>query len=175
VVILAVIVGVVALMPKEQAEPKEPPKTIYDMAKKDRAELLAEPDVNDFENEQAASSTEQQEEQAEPEKPAAPTVFYFKEVSEIEQIEADNILANVPQWRTIGRMPFTGYNLMVESCRQLMQRFPGTIYDYKARRALAQIPERYWQRYHITNEEVDLEYFTQQRPGTMEYTITEDD
>lgn len=175
VVIIAVIVGIVALMPKEEAQPKEPPKTIYDMAKKDRAELLAEPDANDFENEQSTSNAEQQEEQAEPEKPAAPTVLYFKEVDEIEQIEADNILANVPQWRTIGRMPFTGYNIMVQSCRQLMQRFPGTIYDYKARRALAQIPEQYRQRYKITDDEVDLNYFTQQRPGTMEYKITEDD
>jgi hypothetical protein len=167
VLIIAVIVGVVVFMPAEQEKPKEPPKTIYDMAEKDRKELLAEPKANDFEN---APQTE-----AEPEKPAEPVVLYFKEVSEIEKIEADDILANVPSWRTIGRLPFTGYKTLVVSCRQLMERFPGTIYDYKARRALAQIPQRYWGRYKITDEEVDLEYFKTPRPDTKPYTVTEDD
>jgi len=171
VVIAAVFVGYISLKPAEQEKPKEPPKTIYDMARQDRKELLAEPNVNDFKNSESTENTPQ----TEPEKPAAPTVLYFKEVSEIESIEAENILANIPSFRSIGRLPFTGYNVMVESCRLLMQKFPGTIYDYKARRALAQVPQQYWGRYKITDEEVRLDYFKQPRPDTMPYTVTEDD
>jgi hypothetical protein len=165
IVIVGVIIGINLLMPERQDKPKEPPKTIYDMAKQDRKELLAEPNAGDFENAP----------QTEPEKPAAPTTLYFKEVSEIESIDAENILANIPSFRTIGRMPFTGYKAMVESCRLLIRRYPGTIYDYKARRALAQVPKQYWGRYEITDEEVSLDYFKTPRPDTTPYTVTEDD
>jgi hypothetical protein len=163
VVIIAVVVGIVMLMPAKREEPKEPPKTIYDMAEKDREELLAAPGANDF------SAAE------EPEPTPEPIVLYFTELSEEEKIGAENILANIPSFRTIGRLPITGYKAMVESCRLIMSRWPGSEYDYKARRALAQIPKRFWGRYKITEEEVDLEYFRQQRPNTIPYTVTEDD
>ncbi len=173
IVIAAVFIGYTLLKPAENTEPKEPPKTIYDMAKQDRKNLLAEPNATDFEKNQSTQTAQQTE--TEPEKPAAPMTLYFKEVSEIDKIQADNILATIPTFRTIGRMPFTGYNVMVQSCRQLMQKFPGTIYDYKARRALAQIPQRYWDRYKITDKEVSLDYFKTPRPDTTPYTVTEDD
>ncbi len=187
VVIFGVIIGVNMLMPDKQDEPKEPPKTIYDMAEKDRKELLAAPSAKDFgdsekpeQQSESAEGTEQQDGQTapvvvEPEKPAEPTVLYFKEVSEIENIEADRILQMIPSWRTIGRMPFTGYNAMVESCRLLMERWPGSRYDYMARRALSEVPQRFWGRYQITDKEIDLEYFKKQRPDTIQYTVTEDD
>jgi hypothetical protein len=173
VVIAGVFIGYTLLKPAEQEKPKEQPKTIYDMEKQDRKDLLAEPNASDFEKSESAQNAPQTE--AEPEKPASPVTLYFKEVSEIDKIQADNILATIPSFRTIGRLPFTGYGVMVQSCRQLMQKFPGTIYDYKARRALAQVPQRYWDRYKITDEEVDLDYFKQQRPNTIPYTVTEDD
>jgi hypothetical protein len=171
IVIAGVFIGYTLLKPAEQQQPKEEPKTIYDMAKQDRKDLLAEPNASDFEKNKSTENTQQ----TEAEKPAAPVTLYFKEVSEIDKIEADNILANIPSFRTIGRLPFTGYGVMVQSCRQLMQKFPGTIYDYKARRALAQVPQRYWDRYKITDEEVSLDYFKTPRPDTTPYTVTEDD
>jgi hypothetical protein len=176
IVIAGVIFGVTMFRRAGQQKPKEPPKTIYDMAEKDKKELLAAPSEKDFAKEQnaPAESTQQQGRAAPAEAPAEPTTLYFKEVSEIESIEAENILANIPSFRTIGRLPFTGYKAMVESCRRLMERFPGTIYDYKARRALSQVPQRYWQQYKITADEVDLEYFRTQRPDTKPYTVTED-
>lgn len=180
VVVVVVIVGVkMAIGPKE-GKPKEPAKTIYDMAKKDKQELLAAPSAKDFEHSGAAESAQGQEEQAapaaaEPERATEPMVLYFTEVPEEEGFEAQNIVATIPSWRTIGRMPFTGYNIMVESCRLLMSRWPGSKYDYMARRALSQVPQRYWGRYKITADEVDLEYFKTQRPETKPYTITEDD
>jgi hypothetical protein len=161
IVIVGAVIGINMLMPKRQDQPKEQPKTIYDMAKQDRKDLLTEPNTSDFEN---APQTE-----------TGPVTLYFKEVSEIESIDAENMLAPISSFRTIGRLPFTGYNAMVESCRLLIRRYPGTIYDYKARRALAQIPQQYWDRYKITDEEVSLDYFKTPRPDTKPYTITEED
>ena len=170
VVIFAVVIGITLLMPPKQ---EQPPKTIYDMAEKDKKELLAAPSEKDF-TDDSQSVQEDAPAAAEPQPPAEPIVLYFKEVSEIESIDAENILANIPSFRTIGRLPFTGYKAMVESCRQLSQRYPGTIYDYKARRALAQMPERYMGRYRIKKEELDFEYFKQQRPNTKPYIIKEE-
>ena len=67
----------------------------------------------------------------------------------------------------------TGYNLAVESCRQIMTRWPGTIYDYKARRILNDIPERHRTRYRIKPDERDLNRFKYQLPGTIPVTIEE--
>jgi hypothetical protein len=173
IVIAGVFIGYTLLKSAEQEQPKEPPKTIYDMAKQDRKELLAEPNASDFEKSQSTQNPPQTE--SEPQKPAAPVTLYFKELSEIESIDAENILATIPSFRSIGRAPIMGYKVMVDSCRLLSQRYPGTIYDYKARRALAQVPQRYWDRYKITDEEVSLDYFKTPRPDTTPYTITEDD
>ena len=186
IVIIGAVVGAVMLMPSEKKE-KPQQKTIYDMAEKDKKELLAEPNADDFNKNKESSqtsevasdseqkNTETTSEVTEEEKSSEPTVLYFTEVSEIDKIEAENILQNIPSWRTMGRLPVTGYGAMVESCRQLMRRFPGSIYDYKARRALAEVPQRYWGRYEITAEEIDLDYFKTQRPGTEPYKLTEDD
>ena len=43
VVIFVVILGITLLMPPKQDEAQQPPKTIYDMAQKDKEELLAAP------------------------------------------------------------------------------------------------------------------------------------
>jgi Na+-transporting methylmalonyl-CoA/oxaloacetate decarboxylase gamma subunit len=180
VIAVAVVIGVKKVIRSMENKPKEPTTTIYDMAEKDRARLLAAPNAADFTSsnknaQQAESAGKGTKTAAVQEQPAKPSVLYFSEVSEIDKMEADDILANVPSWRTMGRLPFTGYTLMVESCRQLMEKFPGTIYDYKARRALGQVPQRYWARYKITAKEVDLKYFEQQRPNTKPYTITEEE
>lgn len=161
IVIAGVFIGYTLLKPAENNEPKEPPKTIYDMAREDKKNLLAEPNATDFEKE--------------PQTQTAPVTLYFKEVAEIESIDAENTLAKIPSFRSIGRAPMMGYKPMVESCRLLMQRYPGTIYDYKARRALAQIPKQYRQRYGITDGQIDLDYFKTPRPNTIPYTVTEDD
>lgn len=173
VVIFVVILGITLLMPPKQDEPQPPPKTIYDMARKDKEELLAAPSEQDFADD-SQSAQEDAPAATEPRQPAEPIVLYFKDVSEIEKFEADRLMQMIPSFRTIGRMPFTGYNVMVESCRVLMNRWPGTRYDYMARRALGQIPERYLGRYQITKEDIDLEYFKKQRPDTKPYMIKED-
>ena len=152
------------------------------MAKKDSEEILSAPSEKDFEKDKESSQeaegqldTRTAAVTAETDKPAGTIILYFTEVSEIESIEAERLLQTIPSFRSVGRMPFMNYSAMVESCRLLMKRWPGSRYDYMARRALSKVPENYWSRYGITGEEVDLEYFKKQRPDTKPYTLTEDD
>jgi hypothetical protein len=109
------------------------------------------------------------------EPPPMPTTFYFTNLDETEQIEAEQLFAMMPAGRSIGRLPMTGFGLMVETSRQIMGRWPGSIYDYKARRALSQIPERFRERYKITEQDLDLVQFTKPRPNTTPYTIKGED
>jgi hypothetical protein len=54
-----------------------------------------------------------------------------------------------------------------------MQRWPGSWYDYTARKMLADMPERYQKRYNVTDEEKDTSQFAEPRPGTKPFTIEE--
>jgi len=168
VVIIAVIVGVLMIMPANEDKPKEPDKTFQQMVQKDKKIITAEPDAADLApkevNEQIAQVIE---------KPAEPVIFYFTELSEIEKIDAERLFSTVPSFKSIGRLPMLGYNTMVQACNQLITRYPGSIYDYKARRALAQIPKQYRQRYKITEQLINLSDFTKQRQNTYQYNPEE--
>ena len=184
-VVLVIIVAIGAFVVWIKSgieEAQKPERTFSDMVKQDRTELMAEPNAKDLANRQAQP---QAPEAAEPEKKAQPiehpqlaaepTTFYFTEIDETEQIEGENLAAMLPTGRSIGRLPMTGFNLMVETCRQIMEKWPGSIYDYKARRALKQIPEQYRERYKITDQDIDLTPFTKPRPNTKPYTIKEEE
>jgi hypothetical protein len=107
-------------------------------------------------------------------KPAEPVVLYFKPLGEIDEIEAERLLNVAVPDRSIGRLPMTGFKLMVDTCRQIIQRWPDSRYAYNAKKLLADMPERFKQRYNVTPEEVDLSMYAKPRPGTQPYTIKED-
>jgi hypothetical protein len=112
-----------------------------EMVDKDREELLAEPSAKDLTSQSAQPESPAAGEEARPEAPAQtqpaqaverakeaePTTFYFTTLDETDQIAAEGLLAVIPTGRSIGRLPMTGYNLMVETCRQIMERWPGSI------------------------------------------------
>jgi hypothetical protein len=197
VLVVVVAIGAFVMWIRSGIEEAQHPEvTFYDMVEKDRKELLAEPNARDLTSQPAQPQTptaaepnksaqsqtptvaesNKSAQMSEPQLPKAePVTFYFTQLDEIEQIEAERLLATIPTGRSIGRLPMTGYNLMVETCRQIMGRWPGSIYDYKARRALNQMPERFRQRYRITDQELDLTQFTKPRPNTTPYTIKEED
>jgi hypothetical protein len=160
-------------------EAEKPERTFSDMVKKDRNDVMGEPKVQDLIKQPAqpqSPGTAEPNKSVQPvEQPSPePITLYFTELDEVDQVEAENLLAMIPTGRSIGRLPMTGFNLMVENCRQIMGKWPGSIYDYKARRALGQIPERFRERYNITGQELDLTQFTKPRPNTKPYTIKED-
>ena len=148
VVVLGLIILVKVFSPSE-TEPKPKPKTVYDVWEQDDERLRAEPKVEDIKQAQQPLA-------AEPEPQPVPK---FKELSEIEKVEAERLFEFAVQQRKIGRLPVTGFKPMVDACREIIQKFQGSEFDYKARRMLADIPQRYQERYKITEEEIDLTRF----------------
>jgi hypothetical protein len=150
-----VVIGLIILVnvfSTSKSEPKPEPKTVYDVWEEDDRRLRAEPEyVEPPKTEQAPSPPAKQA--AELPKPK------FKELSEIEEVQAQRLFEYALQQRKIGRLPVTGFKPMVDACREIIQKFPGSEFDYKARRMLGDIPERYRERYKITEEEIDLSRF----------------
>jgi hypothetical protein len=170
---------------------KEPEKNFYDQVEEDKQKFLAEPqplkeqettqettqhttqvpDQNQVaESNQVAQSVQPAPKQVEQPKP---TVLYFKPLSEIDQVEAERLLNVAVPGRSIGRLPMTGFNLMVQNCRQIIKRWPDSQYAYQAKRMLADLPPRYQTRYKVTKEEMDVSMFYKQRPGTQPFTMEE--
>ena len=160
---------------------KEPEKTFYDQVEEDKQKFLAEPQpleeqektqvqeqIQVVESKEVAESVPPAQKQAAEPKP---TVLYFKPLSEIEQIEAEKLLNVAVPGRSIGRLPMTGFNLMVPNCRQIIKRWPDSQYAFQAKRLLADLPARYQTRYNVTKEEIDISMFFKQRPGTQPFTM----
>ena len=61
--------------------------------------------------------------------------------------------------RKMARLPIMGYKQMVGACREIIRRWPQSKYAFMAKRALADLPERYHTMYNITKEELDVSYF----------------
>jgi hypothetical protein len=167
-----------------ELEPEEPQKTFYDQAEEDKQRFLTESQALDsqthprpieqappIENETAVQTVPKA---IETPKLVQPTLVYFKELDEIEQIEAERLLNVAVPGRSIGRLPTTGFKLMVDNCRTIIRRWPQSQFAYKAKLMLADLPERYQKRYQVTEEEKNLSMFAEQRPGTKSFTIKED-
>lgn len=183
---IAVVVGIVLVGMFTSGGPQEPEpreKTFYDQAEQDKQRFLAEPKPLESPQQEPAPPQEApaQESQAvepavpvvEPARPTGPVTLYFKELSEMDGIEAERLLNVAVPARSIGRLPMTGFKLMVDNCRQIIQRWPDSSYAYKAKRMLAEMPERYRQRYSITPQELDVTSFSKPRPGTKPFTVEE--
>jgi hypothetical protein len=159
-------------------EPEKPKKTFYDQAEEDKQRFLTAPQALDTKSK--LSSTENQTTATSappviaPPKPAQPLVLYFKDLGEIEKIEAERLLSVAVPGRSIGRLPMTGSKLMVDSCRTIISRWPESWYAFRAKQMLADLPERYQKRYNVTEKEKDISMFAIQRPGTKPFTIKEE-
>lgn len=146
-----------------EAEPPPKDKSFYDQVEDDKKKFSAEPKPVDN---QVQQSSEDQT-------PAKPTVLYFKPLSEIEEIEAERLFNVAVPGRSLGRLPRTGFKLMVDSCRHIIKRWPDSWYAYRAKQMLIDMPVRFRPRYEITQEELDLSRFYKPRPGTEPYTVEE--
>ncbi len=179
------VVGVIVLVGFLTSGTKEPEKTFYDQVEEDKQKFLAEPQPleeqektqvpeqkQDVEIREVAEPVPPSQKQVQVEKPK-PTVLYFKPLSEIEQVEAEKLLNVAVPGRSIGRLPMTGFSLMVPNCRQIIKRWPESRYAYQAKRLLADLPPRYQTRYKVTKEEIDVSMFYKQRPGTQPFTMEE--
>ena len=157
--VVVVVVGLIILISVFTSSEYEPgakppePKTVYDMWEQDESRLRAEPTV------EPSTEIEQQQPTKQRAEPAKPQ---FKELLPEQRAEAERLFEWALAQRKMGRLPgmtTTSYNKMVDACRQIIQKFPGSEFDYKARRMLADIPPRLQKRYSVTEEEIDLTGF----------------
>ena len=156
VVAVVAIVLISYLTSEPDSRPEEPQKTVYDQWEEDDKRLMAEPQ---FEEPPAPRPPVQPPAQAEPAQqsaPAEPLRPQFKELSMEEDLEAQKLWIWVENQRKMGRLPVMGYGQMVKGCRDIIQRWPQSKYAFYAKRALADLPQRYHKMYDITKEEIDL-------------------
>lgn len=138
------------------SKPQEPQRTIYDQWDEDDEKLRAEPQIKEPpETTVSTQPGDQTLQQTEPVKQPEPE---FKQLSETDEIQAQRLFNMAVQERKMGRLPGInlGYKKMVEHCREIIQKWPESEYAFKAKRMLADIPERYHKMYNITKDEIDL-------------------
>jgi hypothetical protein len=137
-IVIAVVAVLIVLVGKflPSNKPAEPEKTYYDVIKEDDKRLRAEPNIE--------------------------AQLKFKKLEIEEEAAAQQLFEMALASRKMGRLPVLTYGQMVDYCRQIIQRFPGSEYDFKARRMLADIPEQYRDQYKITPEEIDLSKWPRQ-------------
>jgi len=153
VLVVVVIVAIATFTGKDESKQQ---KTIYDQWEQDEKELTAEPQ---FKEPPAQQQTSQQPPRKRVVKPAEPVAKpKFKELSVEEQVEAEQKWQWALNQRKMGRLPGVrlGYKNMVDACREIIQRWPESEYAFYAKRALADLPERYKKMYSITDEETEL-------------------
>ncbi len=159
-VVLAIFV--LQYLPSGEQAPPPPEKTYYDVIKEDDKRLRAEPNIKEVTVSKQPATSEVQQSlpiqpvQQEQAKTVDETKLVFKELTEDQQVEAERLIEWAITSRKAGRLPVINYRQTVDSCRQVMQQFPLSKYDFQARRILADIPQRYWDQYKITPQEVDL-------------------
>jgi len=194
-IVIALIVGSKFMSSDEPApslqsasSEADKPKTIYDMAERDKQLGEAPKPVTPAAAEQEPEPAAQQPAEPVAQQPVqstAPaasgvvlpssitksTTLYFKPLGEIEDIEAQRILPVATAARSIGRLPVTHFKLMVDGCRQILRRWPDSWYAFRAKQMLEEMDERFWRNYKVTEQELDISKFLKQRRGTQPHTV----
>ncbi|MFH1369789.1 MAG: hypothetical protein ABII09_00650 [Planctomycetota bacterium] len=137
VAIAAVVVGInyfKGLRP-EQPAPRERERTVGDVMREDDKRLRAEPNI---------ATTESGEPQVK-----------FRELTVEEQAGAEQLFEMAITSRKMARLPGMSIGQMVNYCRQIIEKYPGSEFDYKARRMLGEVPRQQWGRYNITEQEIN--------------------
>ena len=147
IVVVVVAIVLFSKIANHKSEPAVPDKTVGDMWREDEKRLRAEPNVVES-NVPVQPAAGQQAAIAEQPK--------FRELTEEEKAGASQLFEMAITQRKMGRLPGMRYGLMVQYCRQIIEKYPGSEYAYKAKRMLADIPASDRERYHITDDEINL-------------------
>ncbi len=196
VVVVAVIVLIGVFSPSERPEPlskptaaepvDKPAKTFAEQVEKDREKFSSPPKppakkpagepvkqpVQEQNQPPAAQTPQQTARPSVANPPAEPAQLYFAPLSGIDKVEAERLLNVAVPGRSIGRLPQTGFQLMVQTCRRIISKWPDSWYAYNAQKMLIDMPVRFRERYNITQKELDISKFTKQRPGTEPFKGT---
>lgn len=146
IVVVVVAIVLFSKIANHKSEPVQPDKTVGDMWREDEKRLRAEPNLPV----QPTTGQPVAGQQA----PAAQQPK-FKELTEDEKAGAEQLFELAITQRKMGRLPGIHYGAMVQYCREIIERYPGSEYAYKAKRILADIPASERERYHITDDEIN--------------------
>ena len=159
---VAVIVGMIILASvfsgsenatEADGAPEPKPESVYDVWEQDDETLRAAPQPTE-----SAKTSSAARPAADPQ-PVEPSQPQFTKLSMEDKVEAQRLWEWALDQRKMGRLPVMGYGQMVKTCREIIRRWPGSEYAFKAKRALADLPEQYHKMYNITKEETDLGNF----------------
>jgi len=134
-------------------EPESKPRTIYEQWEKDEERLRAEPGSEELPKPSSSVQTETKPPTVKPRQPQ------FEKLSPEQEIEAQRKWEWVVNQRKMARLPIMNPKQMVDTCREIIRRWPNSKYAFLAKRALADLPERYHTMYKITKEEMDVSNF----------------
>ena len=181
---IAVVAGIVVIgsLTGGDSQPKEPETTFYDKVEEDKQRFLTEPQPLDTqETEPMADQGPPADENPVvvpvppppgPVEPPKPKIAHCKPLSEMDRIEADRLLNVAVPGYSLGSLR-VGYKLMIQNCRQILRKWPDSTYAYRAKVMIIDMPERYRERYKVSENELDLSTFAEPRPGTKPFTVEE--
>jgi len=178
VILIAGIIVVRRFLPSDITLELKPEKTFQDVAGEDRKKFLTKPETIETseqnqqttENRSPAETGQSTESSA---KKVEEVTLYFTELSEIDKVEAEELLNVAVPARSMTRLPMgpIGLSLMVQNCRQIIEKWPDSWYAYRAKQMLADIPQRYQKIKNITEEELDTSRYFEKRPGTKPFKV----
>jgi hypothetical protein len=171
--LLVVVVVVSKFMPSDSGsapstEPQETdkPKTVYDSFERDDKEFGVTDQTGDEPTETVtppvAATTPPVPEQTAPVKqtpPAQAAQPTFEKLSIEDEVQAQRLHSMALEERKRSRLPMMTPKLMVDYCREIIQRWPKSEYAFQAKRMLADIPERFKEMYNVTDQETDVSSF----------------
>jgi len=180
IIVLIVVIG--SLLPSGEKPADQP--DFGDMVERDREKFLTKPKKVESREDEVKSGKDGKNEMGDqtnevPGKRVLRTqetprevTLYFKPLPEIEEIQAEKLLNAAVPGRSMTRLPMNpGQALVVPNCRQIIQRWPDSFYAYQAKQVLADLPERVKRRANITEQEIDVSMYKEQRPGTQPYVV----
>ena len=178
IILIAGIIVVRRFLPSDITLELKPEKTFQNVTGEDRKKFLTKPESIETskQNQQTTenrSPAETGQSTESSEKKVREVTLYFTELSEIDKIEAEELLNVAVPARSMTRLPMgpIGLVLMVQNCRRIIEKWPDSWYAYRAKQMLADIPQRYQKSKNITEEELDTSRYFNKRPGTKPFEV----
>lgn len=187
IVVLIIIVIVSMVLPSDENKPiQQPdesntgPSNFQKQVEQDREKLLVTHEEEEaISNQTPENNIPQPNEPSQIETQPVPTqpqtkeiTIYVKQLTDIEQTEAESQINWEVTAFDIGRLPMTSFKTSIDSARRILARWPESIYAYKAKLMLATIPEQRRQQFNITAQELDTSMFLKPRAGTVSWQVT---
>jgi hypothetical protein len=151
--IVAAVVAIVVVLvlynkiANHKSTPEPPQKTLSEVLREDDKRMRAGPNFAP----QVDSNAAEGQQTVVAEQPRT-----FRQLTEEEDAGASQLFELAITQRKIARMT-RQYGAMVQYCKEIIQKYPGSEYAYKAKRMLAaELPADKHEFYHITADELDL-------------------